>query len=149
MLWRAQTFRHLVRLLPAQTILELGCGEGIFTRQLLHVSRGRNAITAATFTAGARTAEDDSLSVEFLTASSLPGPLEGRRFDFVVAMDLLSPVNPTPEMGTSSFKLARVGGAYWRVLVRVRLRSMFGIGAHRTLPMRQGARQRRTNEGHG
>ncbi|HEY8650399.1 MAG TPA: hypothetical protein VIL70_05750, partial [Chthoniobacterales bacterium] len=33
--WRAQTFRHIVHLLPGQTILELGCGEGLFTRALL------------------------------------------------------------------------------------------------------------------
>ena len=42
MLWRAQTFRHMVHLLPGQTILELGCGQGIFTRQLVRVSRGEN-----------------------------------------------------------------------------------------------------------
>jgi cyclopropane fatty-acyl-phospholipid synthase-like methyltransferase len=27
LLWRAQIFRHLVHLLPGQTILELGCGK--------------------------------------------------------------------------------------------------------------------------
>src|SRR5688572_29801800 len=49
LLWRAQTFRHLVHLLPNQTILELGCGEGLFTEQLNIVTRGENEITAATF----------------------------------------------------------------------------------------------------
>ena len=34
MLWRGQTFRHMVHLLPGQTILELGCGQEIFTHQL-------------------------------------------------------------------------------------------------------------------
>src|SRR5262245_2831600 len=49
LLWRAQTFRHTVHLLPGQTILELGCGEGRFTRALLRVSREENPITAVTF----------------------------------------------------------------------------------------------------
>src|SRR5881394_2354641 len=54
LLWRAQTFRHTVHLLPGQTILELGCGEFRFTRVLLQVSRGENTITAATFQTSSR-----------------------------------------------------------------------------------------------
>ena len=49
LLWRAQTFRHTVHLLPGQTILELGCGQLQFTQALLQVSRGENPITAVTF----------------------------------------------------------------------------------------------------
>jgi cyclopropane fatty-acyl-phospholipid synthase-like methyltransferase len=49
LLWRAQTFRHMVHLLPNQSILELGSGQGLFTRQLLRVSRGENPITLVTF----------------------------------------------------------------------------------------------------
>ena len=49
LLWRAQTFRHTVHLMPGQTILELGCGELRFTRALQRVSRGENPITAVTF----------------------------------------------------------------------------------------------------
>ena len=41
MLWRAQTFRHVMHLLPGQSILEIGCGDGAFTRQLAKVTRGR------------------------------------------------------------------------------------------------------------
>src|SRR2546428_14073641 len=51
LLWRAQTFRHVVHLIPHQTILELGAGQGAFTRQLLRVSRGENPITSITFNA--------------------------------------------------------------------------------------------------
>jgi hypothetical protein len=36
MLWRAQSFRHIMHLLPRHTILELGCGDGVFTRQLIN-----------------------------------------------------------------------------------------------------------------
>jgi len=89
MLWRAHTFRQMVHLLPGQTILELGCGRGIFTRQLARVSRGENPITCVTFASDAPRPADLPERVEFLNASSLPGPLEGRRFDFIVAIDLL------------------------------------------------------------
>jgi dolichol-phosphate mannosyltransferase len=87
LLWRAQTFRHTVHLLPGQTILELGCGEGFFTHALLRVSRGENPITAVTFRA--QIPSDVEAKIELLAISDLPGPLNGRRFDYVVAMDLL------------------------------------------------------------
>src|SRR5436309_12651600 len=89
MLWQAHTFRHMVHLLPGQTILELGCGRGIFTRQLARVSRGENSITAVTFTSDTNRPADLPVQVAFLNASSLPGPLDEKRFDFIVGMDLL------------------------------------------------------------
>jgi dolichol-phosphate mannosyltransferase len=93
LLWRAQSFRHLVHLLPNQTILELGCGEGRFTKQLHQVSRGENPITAVTF--GTETPDPQSFppSVEVLKSDGIPGTLAGRKFDFIVAMDLLDKRN--------------------------------------------------------
>ena len=88
LLWRAQTFRHTVHLLPGETILELGCGELRLTRALL-VSRGENAITAVTFQDAAPDASEIDGGVELLRLGELPGLLSGRRFDYVVAMDLL------------------------------------------------------------
>ena len=49
LLWRAQTFRHTLHLLPGQTILELGCGSGMFTRPLLRTTRRENPLTTVTF----------------------------------------------------------------------------------------------------
>ena len=89
LLWRAQAFRHIVHLLPGQTILELGCGAGLFTHALLRVSRGENPITAVTFQKGAQISSGVGEEVELLATSDLPSSLAGRRFDHVVAMDLL------------------------------------------------------------
>src|SRR6266478_2842234 len=89
LLWRAQAFRHTVHLLPRQTILELGCGEGFFTNALLHVSRGENRITAVTFQKGAQVSSAVGVEVELFATSNLPSSLAGRHFDYVVAMDLL------------------------------------------------------------
>src|SRR5258708_1568833 len=89
LLWRAQAFRHTVHLLSGQTILELGCGEGLFTHALLQVSRGENPITAVTFQKLAGTPLDIRAKVELLELSDFSGSLRGRRFDCVVAMDLM------------------------------------------------------------
>jgi len=93
LLWRAQTFRHLVHLVPNQTILELGAGQGAFTRQLLRVSRGENPITSVTFNTDYARPEELSASVEWLNLSTFPDSLAGRSFDFVIAMELLDKDN--------------------------------------------------------
>lgn len=93
LLWRAQTFRHMVHLLPGQTILELGCGQGLFTRQLHHVSRAENPITAVTFNAEGASPRPLPAGVEYHGVDTLPGVLAGRRFNHVVAMDLLDKRN--------------------------------------------------------
>ena len=86
LVWRAQGFRHTVHCLPGQSILELGCGDGLFTRALSRVTRGENPLTAVTFQAQAQAA---TAGAELLAARELPGPLAGRRFDYVVGIDLL------------------------------------------------------------
>jgi dolichol-phosphate mannosyltransferase len=89
LLWRAQTFRHTVHLLPGQTILQLGCGSGLFTRPLLRVTRGENPLTNVTFQRPASDTVIVGEQVEHIAVSDLPGPLTGRQFDCIVAMDML------------------------------------------------------------
>jgi hypothetical protein len=48
----------------------------------------------------------------------------------------ISWINRTPDMGTSSFRLAQVGDGYLRVLLHLWLRVVFGRGVYRTLPVR-------------
>lgn len=93
LLWRAQTFRHLVHLLPGQSILELGCGKGLFTEQLYKISRGENSITAATFQEEITRLDKQYSSVEFLNLTSFPGQVQGRYFDYIIAMDILDKSN--------------------------------------------------------
>jgi dolichol-phosphate mannosyltransferase len=107
--WRAQTFRHMVHLLPGETILELGCGDGRFTRELLEVSRGRNPITALGFDEHAPFPPELARKVEYLRAPGLLGPLRGRRFDHVVALDLFD-ARDGHELVHDLFELVRPGG---------------------------------------
>ena len=90
LLWRAQTFRHTVHLLPGQTILELGSGLGQFTRCLKRVTRGENPLTTVSFYGpdGAKSGSPGDAH-EHHHLIDLPGPLSGRKFDCIVAMDLL------------------------------------------------------------
>jgi dolichol-phosphate mannosyltransferase len=93
LLWRAQTFRHTVHLLPGQTILELGCGEGLFTCALLRITRGENPISVVRFQKKSAIATEVEAKVELLEAAALLRGLDGRRFDCVAAIDLLDRSN--------------------------------------------------------
>jgi SAM-dependent methyltransferase len=125
MRWRAHTFRQLVHLLPGQSILELGCGEGALTRQLLYVSRGENPITAVTFQSGLTRAPHDS-PVTVVDASSFPGPIGGQRFDLIIGMDLLDS-RTSSAMLQHAHELLNPGGEVvffesnpWNVVLRSR-----------------------------
>ncbi|HWL14651.1 MAG TPA: glycosyltransferase [Opitutus sp.] len=106
LLWRAQSVRHTVHLLPGQTILELGGGEGRFTRALLKVTRGENPITVLSFTTTPAPAQE---GVEQVSASGFPGVLAGRQFDCIVAMDLLDR-EIAPDLLQVVFDLLAPGG---------------------------------------
>src|SRR5690348_14648204 len=47
--WRALAVRHAFHVLPGESILEIGAGSGIWTRELKRVFRDENPITAAIF----------------------------------------------------------------------------------------------------
>lgn len=109
LLWRAQTFRHMVHLLPNQSILELGCADGLFSEQLYKVTRGENLITSATFNEKVPDLFMENEDIEFLSLFSLPGQLEGRSFDFIIAMDLMDKSNYAWFL-TKVFNLLKPGG---------------------------------------
>jgi dolichol-phosphate mannosyltransferase len=53
----------------------------------------------------------------------------------------ISWINRTPGMGVSSFRLAHVGGGYWKVLIGLWLRGVFGIGPYRSLARKHPAKE--------
>jgi len=109
LLWRAQTFRHTVHLLPGQTILELGCGELRFTRALLRITRGENPVSVVRFRKESAIATEIEAKVEFLEAAALLRGFGGRRFDCVVAIDLLDSSNSS-QLLEIVYKLLTPGG---------------------------------------
>jgi len=109
LLWRAQTLRHTVHLLPGQRILELGAGEGRFTWALRGVTREENPITAVTFQPSSDAPERAAPFAEKITLSAFPGVLAGREFDCIVAMDLLDNSNAS-ELLSHVYSLLAPGG---------------------------------------
>ena len=109
--WRACTARHLLHLLPGETILELGCGSGMLTRALEGVSRTECPITAATFDPGNDLSwlGDVLPTSEGVRLGAFPGELEGRQFDYVIAGNLLDHSCAAPLL-TEVQKLLKPGG---------------------------------------
>src|SRR5215469_9294630 len=85
LMWRSQIFRHLTHLMPGQAILELGCGDGAFTRQLTRVSRGENPITAVSFQQGHQPVEL-LRAVKYLAGLKQIQSLAARHFNLIVGL---------------------------------------------------------------
>jgi SAM-dependent methyltransferase len=146
-LWRAQTARHLLHILPGERILELGCGSGQMTRALLAVTRQECPIVAATFdhSADVGALQRSCPSVEIVPLTGFPGELAGRQFDYVIGGNLLDLRNG-PGVLREVMTLLRTGGKLlffesnpWNPLFRIR-RLMAGVlpfmrrGDERALP---------------
>ena len=141
MLWRAQSFRHIMHLLPGHKILELGCGDGVFTRQLVDTTRDECTITAVTFDSNASRPENLPKNIEFVALSSMPGQLHGRKFDFITAHDMLDKRSGSWLL-SSIYDLLEPGGQVlfyetnpWNVILKLRraLANLAGRGDPRLL----------------
>ena len=126
MLWRAQSFRHIMHVMPGQTILELGCGRGFFTRQVVQVTRGENPISAVTFASDSGSFISNHKQVEYMCTKELPGSLGNKQFDYIVALDLLDRRNCSWTLEIVS-QILKPGGHVlfyesnpWNIVLRVR-----------------------------
>src|SRR5918993_2715251 len=88
--WRALTVRHCFHVLPGETILELGAGTGLWTRQLSETLRGENPITAVVFNRdlAAQAAAANLVNVRVLLVGSL-SELPAESFDYIVGTGIL------------------------------------------------------------
>lgn len=91
--WRASMMRHLFHILPGQSILEIGAGNGRFTQALSAVTRNECKITAAVFSpeyeGEIRERVDVHSNIDVVYIDSFPGTLRGKKFDYVIANHLL------------------------------------------------------------
>jgi dolichol-phosphate mannosyltransferase len=140
LLWRSQTLRHLTHLMPGDKILELGCGDRSFTRQLTHTLRGENPIAALSFDHSA-VAQPVPPSVEYLAGASQISALRGRQFDVIVGLDLLDKRNAAPLL-QQAYELLLPGGQVvffesnpWNLVLqgRRRIQAWFGSQDPRAL----------------
>jgi len=126
LLCRAQKFRHLTHVISGQSILELACGDGLFTRKLVEVTRGENPITAIKFRTETNEPPMLSASVEVIQASGKFPDLEHKQFDLIVSMDLLDQ-HVGPWLMEHVYQLLKPGGQFvsyeynpWNVFHKLR-----------------------------
>ncbi len=84
--WRASMMRHLFHILPGEKILEIGAGDGAFTRALVTVTQGECPVTAVVFDeARGRSLQNKAGICRVVRAGGFPGDLASGSFDYVVA----------------------------------------------------------------
>lgn len=92
MSWRASMMRHLFHILPGQRILEIGAGDGTFTKALIGATRNECEITALVFSPGYQDEIKETLgsqNVNVIYSDSFPGLLQDKKFDHVIANHML------------------------------------------------------------
>jgi SAM-dependent methyltransferase len=89
--WRAIAVRHCFHILPAESILELGAGSGLWTERLTDVLRGENSITAAVFDDGLadQAVQKQLPNVTVARIQDLISELPQGSFDYIVGTAIL------------------------------------------------------------
>ncbi|MBT3878905.1 MAG: glycosyltransferase [Candidatus Scalindua sp.] len=90
--WRASMMRHLFHILPGQKILEIGAGNGKFTRSLVKATRRECKITAVVFSPEYQDQVEKELNNKDVTVvylDSFPGLLADEKYDYVIINHML------------------------------------------------------------
>lgn len=93
MSWRASMMRHLFHILPGQKILEIGAGDGTFTKAIIKTTKDECQITTAVFSFEFKNFIESKImaaNLHVVYLDSFPGALQGQKFDFIVAHNLLT-----------------------------------------------------------
>ena len=108
--WRALTVRHAFHVLPGESILELGAGSGVWTRELSSALRGENPITASIFNEDLydRAVADVPRNTSFVLLDDLRN-LPEESFDYIVGTTILCH-SLYPENLKTLYKLLKPGG---------------------------------------
>ena len=108
--WRALTVRHAFHVLPGESILEIGAGGGLWSRELARVFRNENEITAAVFNADLAAAGvwDSIPNISKRVVQSLD-ELPAESFDYVVGTAILCHARYAETL-KAIFRLLKPGG---------------------------------------
>ncbi len=90
--WRASTMRHLFHILPGQTILEIGAGDGRFTQALWKATRGECPLAAVVFSEKFEEAfkiKSFHSAIKVVYLNEFPGIIKNQKFDYVIAHHML------------------------------------------------------------
>ena len=90
--WRASVMRHLFHILPGQKLLEIGAGNGLFTKTLAEATNNECGITAGIFSEKYENEVSERLrafNTKIIVLNPFPEILQGRQYDCVVFWHLL------------------------------------------------------------
>lgn len=103
--WQWQRFRDVVNLLPeADSVLEIGCMEGEFTKYLKN-----KEITAVDISAVAIERAKTKINANFIVMDVEEKPLD-KEFDLVIVMETLYYLNPEDRTKENILKMVKKGG---------------------------------------
>ncbi|CAI2719391.1 glycosyltransferase [Nitrospina watsonii] len=111
--WRAHMARHLFHMLPGESILDIGCGDGRWTREIADLHDHDHPVTAATFNSDyfEKLNANKPDNLESVLLHQFPGALAGRKFDYIVAWHML-PADNYGAFLNEARKLLKPGGRF-------------------------------------